>query len=260
MKRTIIHLSATLICVAMAGIFGSCSKFYGEPTTQNYTINGSYTKLDISHAFDVTVSDEVTQAVVTVPEELHSKLKLEVRNGTLYIGFTRNLIVSGSQCTAILPLNPQLKDLELSGASSFVGDLQGVTSDVEVSGASDYKGSINATKVEFDISGASSAKCTVFCDQAEADVSGSSDLNLTGACTGIMDIDVSGSSRLNAIPFNTDAITGELSGSSDADVTVCNRIAVSVSGASDLTYGTSSPDCRPEYRCTTSGSSSVTPR
>ena len=77
---------------------------------------------------------------------------------------------------------------------------------------------------------------------------------------GIMDIDVSGSSRLNAIPFNTDAITGELSGSSDADVTVCNRIAVSVSGASDLTYGTSSPDCRPEYRCTTSGSSSVTPR
>ena len=48
--------------------------------------------------------------------------------------------------------------------------------------------------------------------------------------------------------------------SKDADVTVCSSIAVNVSGSSELTYGTSSPECHPDFRGTTSGSSSITPR
>ena len=259
MNRNLLKLTA-LICIAVAGLFASCSKYYGEPVTINYPVDGNYTKLDISHAFDVTVSDDVTEAVVTVPEDLHSKLKLTVKNGTLYIGFTSNWIVTSSECTVKLPRNTQLKDLELSGASSFHGDLQGNSSDIEVSGASEFYGEVIASSVDFDISGASKVKSTVSADEVDAEISGASKVTFDGACTGTMDIDVSGSSDLNAIEFNTDAVTGSLSGSSDADVTVCDRIAVNVSGSSDLTYGTSSPDCRPTYGCTISGSSSVTPR
>lgn len=260
MKKHFLIPAALLFCAAFAGLFASCSKYYGEPTTEHYSIDGSYTKLDISHAFDVTVSDDVTDAVVTIPEELHSKLKLKVKDGTLYIGFTSSWITTSADCKVLLPRNAQLKDLELSGASSFRGDLQGTTSDVELSGASEFYGNIAAHSVEFDISGASDANCNVSADVVDAEISGASKVILKGACVGTMDIDVSGASDLFASEFDTDVVTGDLSGSSDADVTVCDRIAVEVSGASHLTYGTSSPDCRPAYGCTTSGSSSVTPR
>lgn len=258
MKKKI--LIPAVLLAAFAGLVTSCSKYYGDPVTQNYAISGNYSKLDVSHAFDVTVSDDVTEAVVTVPERLHGKLKIRVKEGVLEIGFKSNLTVSGRQCTVVLPRNTQLRDLELSGASTFRGDLQGGESDIEISGASEFYGNVTATDVEFDISGSSTYKGAVSCDKVDVELSGSSNATLSGACTGTMDIHVSGSSKLDAIYFDTDAVTGSLSGSSDADVTVCNRIAVSVSGASDLTYGTSSIGCRPTYGCTTSGSSSVTPR
>lgn len=242
------------------GVLSSCSKFYGDPVTKDYPVVGNYTKIAVSHAFDVTVSDDVTDAVVTMPEDLHGKLKLETKGGTLYIGFNSRVIGLSSECKVILPANPQVKDIDLSGASSFRGDLQGTSSEVELSGSSDFYGNITAQKVEIDLSGSSEMWCTVDADKIEIELSGASDANINGTCTGTMDIDVSGSSNLKAAGLNTDAVKGELSGSSDADVTVCSRIAVKVSGASDLTYGLSSPECRPEYRCTTSGSSNVTPR
>lgn len=261
MKKQTLTIAAMLLVFATAGLLSSCSKWYGDPVTMNYSINGDYTKLDISSAFDVTVSDDVAEAVVTLPEDLHRKLKLTVKDGTLEIGYKSWInVASNVKATVVLPRNTQLRDLEVSGASSFVGDLYGTSSDIEVSGASKFNGSVVASSVDFDISGASDVSCFVDADEVELDLSGSSDANFEGTCTGNMDMDVSGSSRLKASALNTDAVTGELSGSSDADVTVCSRIAVAVSGASDLTYGTSSPDCHPTYGCTTSGSSSVTPR
>ena len=260
MKKHFLIPATLLFCAAFAGLFASCSKYYGEPTTMNYSINGTYTKLDVSHAFDVTVSDEVTEAVVTVPEDLHSKLKLKVKDGTLYIGFTSNWIVTSGECSVILPRNLQLKDLELSGASTFHGDLQGLSSDIEISGASEFYGNVLAADVDFEVSGASKADCMVSADKVDLDLSGASDIVFRGACTGTMDIDVSGSSDLHASQFDTDAVTGSLSGSSDADVTVCSRIAVSVSGSSRLTYGAASPACNVTFACTTSGASTITPR
>ena len=260
MKKKNLRLTVLFFCATLTGMFASCSKFYGDPTTMNYPINSNYTKLDVSHAFDVTVSADVTDAVVTVPEDLHSKLKLEVKDGTLYIGFTRSWIVASGDCKVVLPLNMQLKDLELSGASSFIGNLQGVTSDIEVSGASKFYGDVVAADVDMEVSGASKFEGGLMCDEVEMDISGASTATIHGACTGTMEMEVSGASDLHAVEFNTDAVTGSLSGSSDADVTVCSRIAVSVSGSSDLTYGTSSPACRPTFACTLSGSSTATPR
>lgn len=260
MNKHYFKAAAVIFCAAFAGLFASCTKFYGDPTTEHYTLNGSYTKIDISNAFDVTVSPGVSDAVVTLPEDLHSKLKLKIKDGTLYIGFTNGWFVTANECTVVLPVNMQLADLDLSGASSFYGNLQGASSEVEISGASEFHGNITAATVDMEISGASNYKGTVNCDEADVDLSGASEATIEGACTNTMDINVSGTSGLNAASFNTDAVTGWLSGASKADVTVCNRIAVNVSGASRLTYGTSSTSCRPTYGCTTSGSSSVSPR
>lgn len=260
MKTNIIIPAMALLAIAMVCLYASCTKDYGEPTTQNYPITESYTKLEVSHAFDVTVSDNITEAIVTVPEELHGKLKLKVTNGTLHIGFTSTWINTDKECSVVLPRNAQLKDLELSGASSFRGDLQGNSSDVELSGASEYYGNIVAADVDIDLSGASTYRGMVSCDEADVNFSGASSALVEGACTGTMDIEISGASDLHASQFNTDIVKGNLSGASDADVTVCRRIAVTLSGASNLTYGTSSSSCNPTDDCTTSGGSTVTRR
>ena len=250
---------AMLVAAATLG-FAGCETYYGEPVSFRQDVAGNYTAVKVSHAFDVTVSDTATAATVTVPEKMVDKVKLQVRNGVLEIGFQKTLAFAIGECSVILPLNASVKDLEVSGASSYAGNLQGDRSEVDVSGSSSFRGNIAASEIDFEISGASEARCTVTADRIDAEVSGASDVTLGGDCTGTMDIEVSGSSKLHAEALGASAVTGSVSGSSRADVTVCDRIAVSVSGASNVTYGLSSPECRPTYECTTSGASNVAPR
>ena len=133
-----------LLAIVMVCLYSSCSKYYGEPTTKNYPISGSYTDLEVHHAFQVTVSDQVTDVVVTVGELAHDKVKVEVKDGTLHIGFSWWNSYSGD-AKAVIPASI-LNDLSLSGASTFDGDLSGTDVDIELSGASEYRGNVTADK------------------------------------------------------------------------------------------------------------------
>ena len=233
MKKTIILLS---LCV----LFFGCTKDWGSPATKNYPINGSITGLDVSNAFHVTVSDEVTDVVVTVGELAHDRVVVKVINGELQIGFKPNTRYNGT-AKAVIPANVSLSDLDLSGASSFVGELNGHDVDVNLSGASIFRGNVDADEIDIDLSGASNA----FID---------------GRCQNKMEIDLSGASTLKAANLNAQSVSGHMSGSSFADVTVCTLLNVELSGASTLTYGTVSDDCHPNVNCPSSGSSTVRPR
>ena len=233
MKNIVILLSLSIL-------FFGCTKDWGTPATKNYPINGAYTKLDVSNAFDVTVSDQVTDVVVTVGELAHDRVVVKVVDGELLIGFKPNTMYNG-KAVAVIPANANLSDLELSGASSFTGDLRGDDVDIELSGASTYRGIVEATELDIDLSGAS-------------------DAILSGACQTKMEIDLSGASTLKAANLSAMSVFGEMSGASDADVTVCSDLNVELSGASTLTYGTSSEDCHPVVNCSTSGASTVQPR
>ena len=232
MKNIVILLSLSLL-------FFGCTKDWGTPVTKNYPINGAYTKLDVSNAFDVTVSDQVTDVVVTVGELAHDRVVVRVVDGELQIGFKPNTNYSG-KAKAVIPATV-LRKLDLSGASSFTGDLRGDDVDIELSGASTYRGTVEATELDIDLSGAS-------------------DAILSGACQTKMGIDLSGASTLKAANLSAMSVFGEMSGASDADVTVCSDLNVELSGASTLTYGTSSEDCHPVVNCSTSGASTVQPR
>ncbi|MDY6327675.1 MAG: DUF2807 domain-containing protein [Bacteroidales bacterium] len=229
-----------VILVSLSIFFFGCTKDWGTPATKNYPINGAYTKLDVSNAFDVTVSDQVTDVVVTVGELAHDRVVVRVVDGELQIGFKPNTRYNG-KAVAVIPANANLSDLELSGASSFTGDLRGDDVDIELSGASTYLGTIEATELDVDLSGAS-------------------DAILSGVCKTKMGIDLSGASTLKAANLSAESVYGEMSGASDADVTVCSALNVNLSGASTLTYGTSSEDCHPNVNCPASGSSVVKPR
>lgn len=233
MKNIVILLSLSLL-------FFGCTKDWGTPVTKNYPINGAYTKLDVSNAFEVTVSDQVTDVVVTVGDLAHERVVVKVVNGELQIGFKPNTRYNG-KATAVIPANPILNDIDLSGASSFTGDLIGHGVDIDLSGASKYRGFVDADGISLDLSGASVA-------------------DIQGFCQNKMNIDLSGASILNAANLAATSVFGEMSGASNADVTICSQLNVDLSGASTLTYGTYSDECHPNINCPASGSSVVKPR
>lgn len=232
-------MKKTLIMLSVCFFFFGCTRDWGTPTTRNYPINGTYTGLDISNAFHVTVSDQVQDVVVTVGDLAHEKVLVKVIDGKLHIGFKPHTSYNG-EATAIIPVSI-ICDLELSGASSFKGDLSGTEVDIDLSGASFFKGNIVAHDVDFDLSGASSAI-------------------LNGFCQSNMELEISGASKLEAAHFNAPSIHGNMSGASNADVTCCTSLNVDLSGASTLTYGTYSDECHPNINCPASGGSVVRPR
>jgi hypothetical protein len=229
-----------VILLSMSLLFFGCTKDWGTPATKNYPINGAYTKLDVSNAFEVTVSDQVTDVVVTVGELAHDRVVVRVVDGELRIGFKPNTWYNG-KATAVIPANPILNDIDLSGASSFTGDLIGHGVDIDLSGASKYRGFVAADGISLDLSGASVA-------------------DIQGFCQNKMNIDLSGASILNAANLAATSVFGEMSGASNADVTICSQLNVDLSGASTLTYGTYSDECHPNINCPASGSSVVKPR
>ena len=251
-------MKKTLIMLSLCALFFGCTKNWGTPTTRNYPINAVYTGLNASHAFQVTESNEVTDVVVTVGDLAQERVIVEVKNGKLFIGFKPNTMYNGT-AYAIIPTSV-LRDLELSGASSFTGDLSGDDVDIDLSGASSYRGNVTADEIDMDLSGASSYTGNATANKLSINLSGASNVTVDGSCQNTMKIGLSGGSQLNASALNASAIHGNMSGGSTANVTCCSSLNVELSGGSTLIYGTISDDCHPVVNCPCSGGSMVRTR
>lgn len=263
------------IALAVCLMTAACEKDNGSYMTKNYTINGSYDELEVHNGIEVEFCDTVTEAVVTTRERAHEHLKIEIVEGELRIGFKPTWFVYSGDTKVLLPrienlhsvelsgassfvgdLNGNDIDVDLSGASSFVGDLNGNDIDVDLSGASSFKGTMMGSKLSIDLSGASDLSATADVDEADLEASGASEIALTGSCLGEMEIDLSGASTLKASSMDTRSISGNMSGASEAEVSCCESLKVSLSGGSELYYWIPT-GCRPFVNCSCSGGSTV---
>ncbi|MBP5678181.1 MAG: DUF2807 domain-containing protein [Bacteroidales bacterium] len=234
---------------------------HGAPATRVYAINGRYHELEVSHAFEVTMSDTATVATVTIDSMLHDRVVFHVDDGTLKIGLKPGTYSNIKTATVTLPLNTSLDDIELTGASRFTSNspLAAKKISIDLCGASYFNGDIkNAQTVDLEVCGASHFNGSL---QPEID---KLDVELTGASTAIisgtvnvLDIDLSGASNLDAGNLDTKTVNGDISGASTASVLCCDAIKVDVSGASHLTYSTVADGCTPVVDCHTSGASTV---
>ena len=247
-----------LMLFALCMLFVACEKDENY-FTMKYPIAGDYTKLDVSGAFDVVVCDTVAEAVVTTPERMQRYVVVKVEDGVLTIKYRPNLVIRDRGGKVLLPRNEFLCEVELSGASSFTGDLKGDNVEVDLSGASNYVGAIQGSEVSLDLSGSSDIEGSIDADNIEVDASGSSTVKVTGSCLNYLDIDLSGSSDLLAPMMECRNVEGEMNGSSDAEFQVCESLRVNLSGSSSIVYGIP-VGCNPTVRCSTSGSSSVSTR
>jgi hypothetical protein len=206
-----------LLAFCIAFLSG-CKEEYGRPDTRTYKITDTYTSLEVSSAFAVFMSEVVTEPVITLPELLFDKLIFEVNDRTLKISLRMQDKENVQEAIVKLPLNMSLQTIKADGACKMTaGELPDVRS-ISLSGAS------------------------------ELEIVGSAD---------ILEINIAGASTLKARGLDAGTVKGEISGASDADVSVCQTLNVSLSGASELTYGVYDDDCQPKVDCTCSDASEI---
>ncbi len=234
----------------------------GPLTTRTLDLGGTYRSIEVSSTFHVMMCDTVAAPTLTIAERLIDKVDIHIEGRTLKIGMKNGHFKSIGKATVMLPRNKELREIDISGASSF-SSAQPVGQDkvsLDVSGASRYHGDLSASVVDIELSGASSFSGSVDAGSLELELTGASEAVVSGTCSHVMEMDISGASRLNAKDLDVRKVQGELAGASKADVTICDGMTVDISGASHLTYSTLADGCTPDIRANTSGGSTIRQR
>lgn len=214
------------LAIGVAFFVSSCEEFGDWITPSNNVTKESrvvtgYSGLDVSHAFNVYVnfSDTEESIVVEANENLHPHIVVEERNGMLVIKLQDRIHIRFGGSTLNVYITTRYLDaFDVSGASQIVLNDPLVASDVvtDLSGASSFTGDLQV-------------------EQLVTDISGASNMYLTGTAD-YMRADVSGASSIKDYDFSVNWFDADLSGASDAYVTINDRIDLQASGASTLNY------------------------
>ncbi|MEO7922388.1 MAG: head GIN domain-containing protein [Chitinophagaceae bacterium] len=183
----------------------------------------NYHGISVSSAFDVYLSQSNEEAVaVSAAETKHrDRIKVEVKNGILYVGYDSEGKVgwsSGNKKLKAYISFKQIDKLNISGACDvFInGTLKAGELDIHQSGASDLKGALDVKKLSVDLSGAS-------------------DITVSGTATQLS-VEASGASGFKGYDLSTDICEVRASGASDIKITVNKELSAHASGASDVKY------------------------
>ena len=178
--------------------------------------------INLSSAFDVYLSQSNEEAVAVSAAETkyRENIKVEVKEGILYIGYdTKGLkwLRGNKKLKAYISFK-QIDKLDISGACDvfITGTLKADDLTINQSGASDLKGKIDVSKLSVDLSGAS-------------------DLTINGSATQLK-VEASGASGFKGYELVTDVCNASASGASDIKVTVNKELSAHASGASDVRY------------------------
>lgn len=234
MKKHLVILAALALVV-----FCGCNKITlsGNNITKEFSIDGSYTELVVENAFDVTVSDAVSQVAVTTDENIMPKVVVEKDGDKLKIHLKPLSVNLGgvTEMKVLLPYNADLKEVTLSGASSLHTEFPVVGDKVKVilTGASDFHGNIEANNADIDLSGASNFHGNVWGDVVDVQLSGASNYFGDFMATKI-DMDLKGSSDIEGKVYAPD-LSLEMSGASDATLEGnVTRLDMDLSGSSNI--------------------------
>ncbi|HEY7705349.1 MAG TPA: head GIN domain-containing protein [Acidimicrobiia bacterium] len=228
---TISIAAATLVLAACSELVGS-----GNVVTKEVPVD-DFTRLDVSAAFDVTVSvGETPKLTIRVDDNVEPRLDVGVFGDTLRIGLKSPLGALNATLEADVVVT-SLEEIHGSGAVNLAlaDTISGDSLDVRLSGASDTEGEVEVDTLNVELSGASNVDLTGTAGQVTADGSGASDVDLSG--------------------LEAEDVVIELSGASSGSVNVTGTLAAGASGASNLRYA-GSPEVT---RSDTSGASSIEP-
>ncbi len=216
MKKLSIIIAA---CLLSAGIY---AQQINDPNAEVRDAK-NFHGISVSNAFDVILTQSSAEAVAVsaASQKDREKIKVEVKNGILYIRMEKdwNMNFTG-------------RDRKLKAYISFKN-----IDELNISGACDVKinGVLKADELSLDQSGASDLKGKIEVKKLSVDLSGASDATLTGTATQLH-IEASGASAFKGFELVTETCNADASGASDIKITVNKELSAEASGASDVRY------------------------
>lgn len=178
--------------------------------------------INVSSAFDVYIDQSYEEAVAVSASETkyRDRIKVEVKNGILYVGFDSKGMNwnSGKKKLKAYISFKQIDKLSISGACDvfITGTIKADALSINQSGASDLKGKLDVNKLSVDISGAS-------------------DILISGSAAQLK-VEASGASDFKGFDLVTEISEVKASGASDIKITVNKELSAQASGASDVKY------------------------
>ncbi len=223
LKSCIFLLATCLLC--------SCSLYRTEvivlagfDAEQHFRVS-PFHELDVHSAINVIMCDSVSDICAQTDANLIPYLQIAQSGERLSVGFRNGVRWTGNApCRVLVPTQPALSDINVSGASSLF-----------------VEQALTAPDVDINVSGASAVDVIVVARDADVNISGSSSATLQGS-THRMEVSVSGASRLlsekedGMFLLVADEVEGSVSGSSVMNVHSDGEIDCNVSGASTIYY------------------------
>jgi uncharacterized protein YcfL len=222
MKKIV--LSFTFLVSLLATACAQDVMVVNDKNAEVRTVSGSFHGIRVSNAIDVIISQGNEEAVVVSAseEKFRRKIRAEVRDGILRIWYdNEGLKINWGNFDMKLRAYVSVKNLDI----------------IDASGACDVKidGVLKGDKLKVDLSGASSFKGEVECREMDVDQSGASDSKVKGKVDKLT-VDVSGASDFRGFELVSQNCSAQASGASDIQVNVEKDLKVSSSGASDIEY------------------------
>ena len=220
--------------------FTGCSKLSGEMVSSHFSVSTNYEELCVSDGFEVEFSQDVADILITVDENLLSKVVVSEADGKLTIGLKPMISSHGSTMKAVLPFSSDINKVSLSGGSTLLSPMpiKGKELEIHLSGSSQLMAELNVEEVEVNLSGASVAEVSGVCNELDVDLSGASEIV---------------SQHDTHYDFSASMMKGSMSGSSTATLHCDGSIGVKLSGGSIIRY---TGDARTE-ECTLTGNSKI---
>ncbi|MGL4347137.1 MAG: GIN domain-containing protein [Chitinophagaceae bacterium] len=237
----------------------------GEIIQEERSIKSNFSKLKIANSIHVILTNgEKGTVVVAAKEGLMSYIQLKqvaeelfinipdppknwnISNVKIYVPATNlediEVIMASKLTTESNVTMADTLELDLSGASSAIMDVNTINMDVKVEGAStlELKGKIGNSmisgKMEIEVLRSSSVdirQLDVY--EVDAEISGESKVFLEGKAT-IGKLDLSDASILEAFGLSIEDYDIEMSGQSNANIWCNNGMGINLRGASVLKY------------------------
>jgi hypothetical protein len=205
-------------------IFSSCN-FVGDRVhgTGNVVTKSrdfsNFTGVSVSSALSLYVKQDSAYSVkVEVDDNLQQYIEISQSNGILHIRQRNNTSLDATAGRISIYVSaPEFKYLEVSGASSIIGE-NSLTS---------------SSGIEIQLTGASNGQLELKAPVVKADVSGASKITLRGQ-TKDLSLDGSGASQIKGFDLLSETTTVEVSGASTAEVFGSVKINATASGASNV--------------------------
>lgn len=211
---------------------------YEIPAYRKPQTTESFTKVHVSGALYVELSQGKACSILVEPESAKDLVQIEIQDGTLYLKNTPNKKYRREKMVIKVSVE-DLKELHMSGATALMTMHQfGLgTLSLEMDGASNANLNLKTTKLKGEFSGASNVTIEGTCENADLDISGAAQVNLT-------DLPVKHAKVVN-------------SGAGHAEISISETLKADASGASETYYKVASGSSSIRVDVNSSGSAVV---